>query len=175
MTSAERVVQSDVFHIGFNTITTTAMEPFSRWKQKMVPPGPWTKSGLGCPRLPRFKEVSGPVLDELAGELGFIPWQRALPPTAPPLMWAGVPAWKGARGPWRRPRAGLHSTFAVLRGLSVVLDYQSETIPRGNPSLPGLVVSGLCGHREGDFEVQPFLSRDRGVSGTATRLGPIGA
>ena len=34
MASAERVVQSDVFHIGFNRITTTAMEPFSRSKQK---------------------------------------------------------------------------------------------------------------------------------------------
>ena len=36
MASAERVVQSDVFHIGFNRITTTAMEPFSRSKQKMA-------------------------------------------------------------------------------------------------------------------------------------------
>ena len=30
---------------------------------------------------PRFKEVSGPVLDELAGEFGFIPRQGALLPT----------------------------------------------------------------------------------------------
>ena len=36
MASAGRVVQSDVFHLEFNRITTPAMEPFNRLEQKMA-------------------------------------------------------------------------------------------------------------------------------------------
>ena len=43
MASAGGVVQSDVFHLEFNRITTPATEPFNRLEQKMALDRPLTR------------------------------------------------------------------------------------------------------------------------------------